>query len=100
MAARTRDVSILGYGNSDLDEAVRAEALLQGREAHPDPNPQFGLYFRSDSYSFAHRGVPVIYTQAGIDSAARGPVLGQGADRRLFRTPLSPAQRSILSRLG
>jgi Zn-dependent M28 family amino/carboxypeptidase len=73
----TRDVSILGFGNSDLDDAVRAEALLQGREARPDPNPQFGLFFRSDSYTFAHRGVPVIYTQAGIDSAARGPVWGK-----------------------
>ncbi len=73
----TRDVSILGFGNSDLDDTVRAEALLQGREARPDPDPQFGLYFNSDSYSFAHRGVPVIYTQAGIDSAARGPVWGK-----------------------
>lgn len=73
----TRDVSILGFGNSDLDDAVRAEALLQGREAHPDPNPQFGLYFRSDSYSFAHRGVPAVYTQAGTDSSARGPVWGK-----------------------
>ena len=74
---RTRDVNILGFGNTDLEESVRNEALLQGREAHPDPNPQFGLYFRSDSYSFAHRGVPVIYTQAGIDSASRGPVWGK-----------------------
>lgn len=88
---RSRDVSILGFGNSDLDEAVRAEALLQGREAHPDPNPQYGLYFRSDSYSFAHRGVPVLYTQAGIDSAARGPEWGKAqiADyfARRFRQP-------------
>jgi Zn-dependent M28 family amino/carboxypeptidase len=74
---RTRDVSILGFGNTDLEEAARAEALLQGRLAHPDPNPQFGLYYRSDSYSFAHRGVPVLYTQAGIDSSARGPVWGK-----------------------
>ena len=74
---RTRDVSILGYGNTDLEDSARAEALLQGRDAHPDPNPQFGLYFRSDSYSFAHRGVPVLYTQSGIDSAARGPVWGK-----------------------
>jgi Zn-dependent M28 family amino/carboxypeptidase len=88
---RSRDVSILGYGNSDLDDAVRAEALLQGREARPDPNPQFGLYFRSDSYSFAHRGVPVVYTQAGIDSAARGPVWGKAQIEdyfaRRFRQP-------------
>jgi Zn-dependent M28 family amino/carboxypeptidase len=74
---RSRDVSILGFGNSDLEESARAEALLQGRESHPDPSPQTGLYFRSDSYSFAHRGVPVLYTQAGNDSAARGPVWGK-----------------------
>ena len=74
---RTRDVSILGFGNTDLEDSARAEALLQGRDAHPDPNPQLGMYFRSDSYSFAHRGVPVLYTQAGIDSAARGPVWGK-----------------------
>jgi Zn-dependent M28 family amino/carboxypeptidase len=88
---RSRDVSILGFGNSDLEESVRAEALLQGREAHPDPNPQYGLYFRSDSYSFAHRGVPVLYTQAGIDSAARGPVWGKAQIEdyfaRRFRQP-------------
>jgi len=88
---RTRDVSILGFGNSDLEEAARAEALLQGREAHPEPDPQFGRYFRSDSYSFAHRGVPVLYTQAGIDSAARGPVWGKAQIddyfARRFRQP-------------
>jgi Zn-dependent M28 family amino/carboxypeptidase len=88
---RTRDVSILGFGNTDLEEAARAEALLQGREAHPDPNPQFGLYFRSDSYSFAHRGVPVLYTQAGVDSAGRGPVWGKAQIEdyfaRRFRQP-------------
>ena len=88
---RTRDVSILGFGNSDLDESARAEALLQGRKAHPEPEPQFGRYFRSDSYSFAHRGVPVLYTQAGIDSAARGPVWGKAQIddyfARRFRQP-------------
>ncbi len=74
---RTRDISILGYGNSDLDDSVRAEALLQGRVALADPNPQFGWYFLSDSFSFANRGIPVLYTQAGIDSSARGPAWGK-----------------------
>jgi len=74
---RTRDVSILGFGNTDLEDTARAEALLQGREAHAEPSPQLGLYFRADSYSFARKGVPVLYVQAGIDSAARGPVWGK-----------------------
>jgi len=74
---RTRDVSILGFGNTDLEDTARAEALLQGREAHAEPSPQLGLYFRSDGYSFARRGIPVLYVQAGVDSAARGPVWGK-----------------------
>jgi Zn-dependent M28 family amino/carboxypeptidase len=74
---RTRDVSIIGFGNSDLEDIARAEALLQGRITHPEPDPQIGMYFRSDSYSFAGRGVPVLYVQSGIDSAARGPVWGK-----------------------
>jgi Zn-dependent M28 family amino/carboxypeptidase len=74
---RTRDVSIIGAGNTDLEDIARAEALLQGRETHPETNSQWGMYFRSDSYSFARRGVPVLFAQAGIDSAARGPQWGK-----------------------
>jgi Zn-dependent M28 family amino/carboxypeptidase len=74
---RSRDVSILGFGNTDLEDMARSEALLEGRETHAEPNPQLGLYFRSDAYSFARRGVPVLYVQAGIDSAARGPAWGR-----------------------
>jgi Zn-dependent M28 family amino/carboxypeptidase len=73
----TRDVSIVGFGNTDLEDIARADALLQGRETRPDPYPQQGRYFRSDSYSFAHRGLPVLFLQAGIDSAARGPLWGK-----------------------
>src|SRR5271168_4438760 len=73
----TRDVSIVGFGNTDLEDIARADALLQGRETRPEPYPQQGRYFRSDSYSFAHRGLPVLFLQAGIDSAARGPARGR-----------------------
>jgi Zn-dependent M28 family amino/carboxypeptidase len=73
----TRDVSIVGFGNSDLEEVARAEALLQGRETKAEPAPQLGMYFTADSYPFAHRGVPALYLRAGIDSSARGPVWGK-----------------------
>jgi Zn-dependent M28 family amino/carboxypeptidase len=75
--APTRDVSIVGFGNTDLEETARSEALLQGRETRPEPSPHLGMYFRSDSYSFARRGVPVLFVQAGIDSSARGPAWGR-----------------------
>jgi Zn-dependent M28 family amino/carboxypeptidase len=73
----TRDVSIVGFGNSDLEDSARAEALLQGRETRPEPYPQQGRYYASDSYSFAHHGLPALFLQAGIDSAARGPAWGK-----------------------
>ncbi|HWX79143.1 MAG TPA: M28 family peptidase [Steroidobacteraceae bacterium] len=73
----TRDVSIIGFGNTDLEDTARADALLQGRETRPEPYPQQGRYDASDSYSFAHHGLPVLFLQAGIDSAARGPAWGR-----------------------
>jgi Zn-dependent M28 family amino/carboxypeptidase len=73
----TRDVNVFGFGNSDLEEYARAAALLQGREVSPEPSPQRGMYFRSDSFSFAKAGVPVLYVQGGIDDSARGPAWGR-----------------------
>jgi Zn-dependent M28 family amino/carboxypeptidase len=73
---RTRDVVILGSGNSELEEQVRATALLQGREVRPEPHPEQGLYYSSDDVNFARHGVPALYVKAGIDDAARGPQYG------------------------
>jgi Zn-dependent M28 family amino/carboxypeptidase len=83
----TRDVSIFGVGNTDLEDTARAVALLQGREARPEPSPQRGIYFGTDGFSFARAGVPVLYVQGGIDNSARGPIFGQAQldDFRLHR---------------
>jgi Zn-dependent M28 family amino/carboxypeptidase len=83
----TRDVSIIGIGNSDLEDTARAAALLQGREARPEPNPQRGAYFETDSFSFASAGVPVLYVRGGLDNSARGPAWGRQLidDYRLHR---------------
>jgi Zn-dependent M28 family amino/carboxypeptidase len=77
IGGRTRDVVIFGAGNSELEEYVRAAALLEGREVRPDTHPEKGLYYRSDQINFAEHGVPSIYARAGIDDTARGPVWGQ-----------------------
>ena len=73
----TRDLNVFGSGNTDLEEYARAAALLQGREVTPEPTPEQGLYFRSDSFSFAKAGVPALYAKGGLDDSARGPVWGR-----------------------
>jgi Zn-dependent M28 family amino/carboxypeptidase len=73
----TRDVMIIGYGNSELEDYLREAALLQGREVRPDPTPEQGLYYRSDQFSFASSGVPALYAKAGLDDSARGPAWGR-----------------------
>jgi Zn-dependent M28 family amino/carboxypeptidase len=73
----TRDVTIFGSGNTDLEEYARAVALLQGREVTADPTPAQGRYYRSDNLSFAEAGVPALYVQGGLDDSARGPASGR-----------------------
>jgi len=73
----TRDVTVFGAGNTDLEEYARGAALLQGREVTPEPEPQWGLYFESDNFSFAEAGVPSLYAKGGLDDSARGPVWGR-----------------------
>jgi Zn-dependent M28 family amino/carboxypeptidase len=73
----TRDVTLFGAGNTDLEDYARAVALLQGRDVTPEPDPQQGLYYQSDSFSFARAGVPVLLAKAGLDDSARGPGWGR-----------------------
>jgi Zn-dependent M28 family amino/carboxypeptidase len=69
---RMRDVMITGYGQSDLDELVKEAAAGQDRYVVGDPNPQTGMYFRSDHFSFAKKGVPSMYARGNVDSRAHG----------------------------
>ena len=73
----TRDLTVFGFGNTDLEESARAMALLQGREVTPEPNPEQGIYYRSDCFIFARAGVPALYAQGGLDDSARGPLRGR-----------------------
>jgi Zn-dependent M28 family amino/carboxypeptidase len=72
----TRNFTILGFGNTDLEEWARGAALLQGRTVTPEPTPEQGWYFRSDDFSFAKAGVPALYAMGGFDDSARGPAWG------------------------
>jgi len=64
---RTRDLAVVGLGNSDLDDYAREAAAAQGRVLSPDPAPEKGGFFRSDHFPFARQGVPAINAGGGDD---------------------------------
>ncbi|MEO6213615.1 MAG: M28 family metallopeptidase [Vicinamibacterales bacterium] len=62
---RTKDITVVGMGASDLDDYLRDAASAQSRTLTPDPEPEKGFYYRSDHFNFAKQGVPALYTDAG-----------------------------------
>lgn len=66
------DVTVTGFGQSELDEWVSAEAEKQGRYLAPDPNPENGMFFRSDQFPFVKAGVPAVFAKGYIDAQDYG----------------------------
>ncbi|WP_313104564.1 M28 family metallopeptidase [Brevundimonas sp.] len=58
---RMSKLGVTGYGQSDLDERVVALASAQGRGFEGDAGAGAGIYFRSDHFPLAKRGVPMGY---------------------------------------
>jgi len=69
---RTKDMTVIGFGSSGLDDYVVRVLKKYGRYASPDPTPEKGSYFRSDHFSFAKVGVPALYLSKGIDDVDHG----------------------------
>ncbi|MFQ5679724.1 MAG: M28 family metallopeptidase [Gemmatimonadota bacterium] len=72
-----RDITVVGFGMSELDDYLEAAAGTQNRVLRPDPEPEKGFYYRSDHFEFAKRGVPALYTDAGIDHVEGGEEYGR-----------------------
>ena len=64
---KTKDITVIGMGASDLDDYLRDASAGQGRVLRPDPESEKGFYYRSDHFNFAKKGVPALYTDSGID---------------------------------
>ena len=67
MHGRMKDITVVGYGNSELDTYVEKIAARQGRTVNPDPAPEKGYFYRSDHFSFAKQGIPAVYADAGME---------------------------------
>lgn len=69
---RMRDVTITGFGQSELDNYVKEAAKEQDRYIIAEPFPENGMYYRSDHFRFAQIGVPSLFIKGWQDSRAHG----------------------------
>jgi Zn-dependent M28 family amino/carboxypeptidase len=69
---RMKDLMITGYGQSELDDMLADVAKAQDRYIVRDPNSQTGMYFRSDHFPFAKKGVPSSFARGNVESRENG----------------------------
>jgi len=62
----TEDVTVIGYGNSTLEDVLAQEAKTQNRHIVPESSPENGGFYRSDHFEFAKQGVPALYAESGV----------------------------------
>ncbi len=74
---RTKDITLVGYGASDLDDYARDAAAEQGRIVHGDAEPEKGFYYRSDHFNFAKEGVPALDPDGGVQYVGKPAEYGQ-----------------------
>ena len=65
---RTKDISVIGYGNTTLEDDLAEAAKLQNRTIAPDAEPEKGFFYRSDQFEFAKQGVPALYTERSANT--------------------------------
>ncbi|MEJ7812756.1 MAG: M28 family metallopeptidase [Gemmatimonadaceae bacterium] len=75
---RTSDFTVVGLGNSTLDDVLGRVLAAEKRTVRPDAEPEKGFYYRSDHFEFAKQGVPALYTNSGIEYIGKPASYGMG----------------------
>ena len=73
---KTKDVVVVGYGASELEDILKTELDKLDKYIMPDPHPEKGYFYRSDHISLAKKGVPVLYADGGADKVIGGVEAG------------------------
>lgn len=63
----TRDVSIVGIGQTEIEDYVERSAAKFGRVVKGESDPSSGGFYRSDHFNFVSVGVPGIFMGSGDD---------------------------------
>lgn len=62
-----KDLTITGYGHSEMDRYATEAAETQGRYVIPDPEAEKGYFYRSDHFNFAKIGIPALYASGSFE---------------------------------
>jgi hypothetical protein len=75
----TRDLIVIGRGKSELEDYFNRAANDMQLTVKNEPTPEAGYYYRSDHFSLAKFGVPMLYAEGGEDLVNGGIVAGSAA---------------------
>ena len=75
----TRDLVVIGPGKSQLEDYLKRAAADLRLEVKGEPTPEAGYYYRSDHFSLAKFGVPMLYSDSGEDLINGGLPAGRAA---------------------
>ena len=79
MSGPAKNLTVIGKGKSQLDTYLEAAAKSEGRTPEMEPTPEKGFYYRSDHFSFAKLGVPMVYFEGGDDLVIGGKAAAKAA---------------------
>jgi len=91
----TRDVVVVGYGSSQMEDILREQAAKQQRVVEPEEHPERGGYFRSDHFNFARQGVPMLYAESGSDHIELGREYTEARNREYLQYRYHTAKDEI-----
>jgi len=72
-----KDMIVVGYGASELEDILQEAAAPFARRLTPDPEAEKGYFYRSDHISLAKKGVPMLYADGGLDLVEGGIEAGE-----------------------
>ncbi|MBY5921089.1 M28 family metallopeptidase [Ferrimonas balearica] len=81
----TRDFTVVGLGQSSLEQYLLPALKAQGRELSRESNPGAGGYFRSDHFSFAQKGVPALFAGGGRTALNEEVAAGRAAVMEMMK---------------
>lgn len=79
VTGRSKDFVLVGQGKSEIEDLAKQIVAAQGRTISAEPNPERGSYYRSDHFSFAKLGVPMLDGGSGQDKVVGGTAAGKAA---------------------